>query len=516
MPDIKQPLLNVTYVVGTLPAGNGGTGWSSYTVGDMLYADTTTTLAKLADVAVGSVLVSGGVGAAPAWSSSPSVTNLTLADAGVVTFGGTSASFPAIKRVGNGLAFRTADDSADANLGVLGLSASGALTTSLANGNPGLQFVGAAGTNRYMRFYTVASPRWDFGVNNTAEGGANAGTDLVLNRFSDAGAFINTVLTITRSTGAVVFNQNTSALPPTPPTGTNIQVVGVDGAGSRFLLDGFGVGNSFSFRLANGTNASKTAVTGPQNIGGISALGYDGSNYTTSGKASVLLASTENWSSTAQGARVVFATTANGGTATSNKVAVENNGDLTPMADNSLNLGTGALRWKEVFAGTGTINTSDARMKKWLGPLSAAELAVAKRLAGGIGTYQWLASLEEKGEAARIHVGVLAQDVQAAFEAEGLDAHRYGMFTYDEWEGYPEHREYATDESGNGVLDVPTYGLQVTSYTPGLEKGNRYGIRYSELTSFILAAQEQRLAAIEARSAGWWAKIKARLRPAAA
>ena len=53
--------------VATLPAGSGGTGIASYTVGDLVYADTTTSLAKLADVATGNVLISGGVGVAPSY-----------------------------------------------------------------------------------------------------------------------------------------------------------------------------------------------------------------------------------------------------------------------------------------------------------------------------------------------------------------------------------------------------------------------------------------------------------------
>jgi hypothetical protein len=52
---------------GTLPAVRGGTGQSSYAIGDLLYADTTTTLAKLADVATGNALISGGVSTAPTW-----------------------------------------------------------------------------------------------------------------------------------------------------------------------------------------------------------------------------------------------------------------------------------------------------------------------------------------------------------------------------------------------------------------------------------------------------------------
>ncbi len=63
--------------VGTLTAGTwnattiaavyGGTGLTSYAIGDLVYADTTTTLAKLPDVATGNALISGGVGAAPSY-----------------------------------------------------------------------------------------------------------------------------------------------------------------------------------------------------------------------------------------------------------------------------------------------------------------------------------------------------------------------------------------------------------------------------------------------------------------
>jgi hypothetical protein len=57
----------VVSLAGTLVAGNGGTGQSSYAVGDLLYASTTTALSKLADVATGNALISGGVGVAPSY-----------------------------------------------------------------------------------------------------------------------------------------------------------------------------------------------------------------------------------------------------------------------------------------------------------------------------------------------------------------------------------------------------------------------------------------------------------------
>lgn len=54
-------------LAGTLVAANGGTGQSSYTTGDILYASGATALSKLADVATGNVLLSGGVSTAPAY-----------------------------------------------------------------------------------------------------------------------------------------------------------------------------------------------------------------------------------------------------------------------------------------------------------------------------------------------------------------------------------------------------------------------------------------------------------------
>jgi len=56
-----------THVSGTLPVGNGGTGLTTYAIGDIVYASASTTLASLADVATGNVLISGGVGAAPSY-----------------------------------------------------------------------------------------------------------------------------------------------------------------------------------------------------------------------------------------------------------------------------------------------------------------------------------------------------------------------------------------------------------------------------------------------------------------
>lgn len=46
---------------------NGGTGLTGYVIGDLLVADSATSLTRLADVAVGNVLLSGGVGVMPSY-----------------------------------------------------------------------------------------------------------------------------------------------------------------------------------------------------------------------------------------------------------------------------------------------------------------------------------------------------------------------------------------------------------------------------------------------------------------
>ena len=86
-------------VAGTLVAANGGTGQSSYAVGDLLYASTTTALSKLADVATGNALISGGVGVAPSYGK----IGLTTHVSGIlpVANGGTNASTASITSFNN-------------------------------------------------------------------------------------------------------------------------------------------------------------------------------------------------------------------------------------------------------------------------------------------------------------------------------------------------------------------------------------------------------------------------------
>ena len=144
---------------------------------------------------------------------------------------------------------------------------------------------------------------------------------------------------------------------------------------------------------------------------------------------------------------------------------------LYPRVDATMRLGSASYRPEYIFAVNGTIQTSDRREKQDIKELSEKELAVATRLKALIRTFRWKKSVAEKGDKARIHVGVIAQDVRDAFTQEGLDADSYSIFCYDKWDEISEVK----DSDGN--VTEP--------YRPA---GDRYGVKYDALLAFIIAA----------------------------
>lgn len=129
-------------------------------------------------------------------------------------------------------------------------------------------------------------------------------------------------------------------------------------------------------------------------------------------------------------------------------------GAVRPQTDNSRALGGSARRWSTIYAGTGAINTSDFNLKEQITDLSDTEKAVALSLKPLIKKFKFKDAVAAKGEDARWHIGVIAQEVISAFEAQGLDAFKYGIVCLD-------------------ALDDDTL---------------RHSIRYDELIIFILAA----------------------------
>jgi len=98
-----------------------------------------------------------------------------------------------------------------------------------------------------------------------------------------------------------------------------------------------------------------------------------------------------------------------------------------------MDLGTASARMDDIYATNGTIQTSDRNEKQDIEELSEAEQRVAVACKGLMRKFRWIDRVAEKGDDARIHFGIIAQDLQDAFTAEGLDAGRYAMFISSTW-----------------------------------------------------------------------------------
>lgn len=114
-------------LTGILAATSGGTGQSSYAIGDLLYASSTTALSRLPAGANGYVLTSAGPGTAPSWAAVPS----SVGGSGTV---GTYAKFTASGTVGNALVSETGSTvnvagAIQASGPIVSAPTSGALTT---------------------------------------------------------------------------------------------------------------------------------------------------------------------------------------------------------------------------------------------------------------------------------------------------------------------------------------------------------------------------------------------------
>lgn len=110
--------------------------------------------------------------------------------------------------------------------------------------------------------------------------------------------------------------------------------------------------------------------------------------------------------------------------------------DLAPTSSTQ-NLGNPSFLWKELFCVNGTINTSDERLKTFIGVQSEAEKRVAVKLKAALKSFKWNDAIEREdsgGSKARIHFGLGVQTLGQAFESEGLNPNDYAMYCYDEWE----------------------------------------------------------------------------------
>ena len=174
--------------------------------------------------------------------------------------------------------------------------------------------------------------------------------------------------------------------------------------------------------------------------------------------------------------------------------------------DNAIDLGHTSVRFDDIYATNGTIQTSDRNEKQDIAALTSTEMLVAKRISALFKTFRWKDKVAAKGDDARTHSGIVAQDVQAAFAAESLDAGNYSMFISSTW--WEHDVDVAAVEADDIVvppIEAADAYTRTDSYDTedeapsGSTKKTRLGIRYPELLSFLAAYNEQRFAAIETR-----------------
>ena len=137
--------------------------------------------------------------------------------------------------------------------------------------------------------------------------------------------------------------------------------------------------------------------------------------------------------------------------------------------DNDKDIGSESFRFVDIHASNGTIQTSDQNEKQDTASLTSKELNVAKKLSALFKTFRWKDRVAEKGDKARTHTGIIAQELQSVFSAEGLDVSKYGLFTSGTYK----------DENG--------------------KEHTRLSVRYAELFSFIFSSIEARLTALESK-----------------
>ena len=144
------------------------------------------------------------------------------------------------------------------------------------------------------------------------------------------------------------------------------------------------------------------------------------------------------------------------------------NGELTwsgnvirPTTDGGTTLGTGSLRFGQIYSTNSAISTSDERQKDNIKQIDDKLLQAWGNV--NIVQFNFKDALEKKGENARLHTGYIAQNIQQACEENGINPNDYGLFCHDSW----EEQEEKKDENGQVI-------------EPYRAKGDLYSLRYEE------------------------------------
>lgn len=222
------------FAVSTLsPIENGGTGITSYTAGDMLVATTSSELSRLADVAIGNALISGGVGVIPSWGKIGITTHVDGLGAGIALFLTTPSSA--------NLAAAVTDETGSGSL-VFG--------TSPTISSPSISNPSISGTSG-----NVYSDTWTPTLTNTTNISASTAAICQFSRVGNLCTFSGTVQIDPTAVGSIVLG---ISLPIASNFATSVQA-----GGTLIAIDGTILGaitsDSTNDRLTITGNATGTA-----------------------------------------------------------------------------------------------------------------------------------------------------------------------------------------------------------------------------------------------------------------
>jgi hypothetical protein len=163
--------------------------------------------------------------------------------------------------------------------------------------------------------------------------------------------------------------------------------------------------------------------------------------------------------------------------------------------DNTNDLGTPSSRWRVIYSNTGTINTSDEREKSQIG-------AVPDEWLDAWGEVEWC-RYKFAGRT-RWHIGLIAQRVEAAFAARGLDAREIGLLCWDAWPDQlePEMEEVEEPVYGDdgSILRVETSERPTGRMRVSVPAGDRYGLRYEECLAMEAAWMRREMARMKGKA----------------
>jgi hypothetical protein len=123
-----------------------------------------------------------------------------------------------------------------------------------------------AGNVRQLRMQTSGSTRWEVGPGFDAESGSNVGSTFWITRWSDAGAFLGTPISIARATGVVTFESQVLVTAGSGSSGSYKPGVAISGDDDTGIHQVSGNANTLSI-VTNGTERVRVDASGNVGIG---------------------------------------------------------------------------------------------------------------------------------------------------------------------------------------------------------------------------------------------------------